>query len=333
MQNFSLIYRRKISGNFCARYFFSLFGLCLLLPSLLFAEEVGNIRNLLQLEDSNISDEVLPAGLSRAYIKELLATLDEKQRKELLADKKRFNELVREEAKLLSVLRVALHNKVEERADVRFLARRNVENLIRESYFKLLLASRLPEGFPDREQVETFYQDNKKLFSVGQQVHLWQVFFSVAEDTSTKEWQEASTQAKDIRDDILANKVDFATAALRYSDHIPTRSRGGYMGLLKVTDLIPEIKEQVLQLPEDQLSKPIRTEMGLHLIKRGAIIDPSEVSLDTDYDLIRNTFLIEVTKKITESIYERAQEEHPIVLSDTEIEEWRLQIRVENTAP
>jgi len=52
------------------------------------------------------------------------------------------------------------------------------------------------------------------------------------------------------------------------------------MGVLQTADLRPKIKEALMGLKQNSISKPIRSDSGLHVFRRGASLPAEILSLD-----------------------------------------------------
>jgi peptidyl-prolyl cis-trans isomerase C len=63
---------------------------------------------------------------------------------------------------------------------------------------------------------------------------------------------------------------DFQRAAMAVSDDTNTGANGGFIGPLRRGTLPPEVEGVVFKLPPDTVSKPVRTQFGVHLFLVGA---------------------------------------------------------------
>ena len=134
-------------------------------------------------------------------------------------------------------------------------------------------------------------------------------------------------QAEGIIKDIDKGKIDFATAASKYSKHEASRNNGGYMGLIKLSDLIPGVEKPLMGLKEGKLSKPIETEAGIHILKRGALVEVQQIELAQVDVQIRQLLRKQAVAQLREAIFEQAKKTYPIDLKDNKIEELRLRLR------
>ncbi|MDD3012165.1 MAG: peptidyl-prolyl cis-trans isomerase [Candidatus Gastranaerophilales bacterium] len=75
---------------------------------------------------------------------------------------------------------------------------------------------------------------------------------------------QTKEQAEKVRDEILAGK-DFADAAQEYSS-CPSGKQGGDLGYFGRGMMVPEFEKAAFELPVNQVSEPVKTQFGWHLI-------------------------------------------------------------------
>lgn len=71
----------------------------------------------------------------------------------------------------------------------------------------------------------------------------------------------------EIKAEIAAGTLDFATAAKQYSDDTGSGARGGDLGTFDRNRMVPEFTQAAFALAIGQLSEPVRTQFGFHLIE------------------------------------------------------------------
>ena len=77
---------------------------------------------------------------------------------------------------------------------------------------------------------------------------------------------EARTRLEQLRQRILGGD-DFATLARSHSDDKGSAIQGGELGWVNPGDLVPRFEEVMNQLAPNQISEPVRTRFGWHLIQ------------------------------------------------------------------
>ncbi len=104
------------------------------------------------------------------------------------------------------------------------------------------------------------------------------------------DWEAARTEAEKVRSEIQ-NGADFDTEAGKYSDDASTRESGGDLGPVTRGQMVPAFEEAVFSLSKGELSQPIRTQYGYHLIEVTDITPEQELSYEEVKENIKSTLL------------------------------------------
>ena len=273
------------------------------------------------------SSKKLKAELELSDLQKTLSVLDANQRKSVLADEKVFKAFVEKEADNVSVLIAARSNKVDQSEKTLILAQRGVDNIVRELYLNQLLTSKIPADFPTDKQVQEYYDKNKDNFVIEERVHTWQIFLPIKKDMSVKDIELLKKKAESITNNLKKKKTDFVSAANKYSKHEASRLSGGYMGLIKISEFKPEIKAAIKTLKQGDISKPIKTDDGIHILKRGAIVPKQDITLEQVKPKITELMLKQLRIQIRQAVFKQASITYPVDLNDKKMEEWRLKLR------
>jgi peptidyl-prolyl cis-trans isomerase C len=78
--------------------------------------------------------------------------------------------------------------------------------------------------------------------------------------------EEALAKAKEIREKILAG-ADFAALAKAESDDTGSGAAGGDLGFFGHGQMVPSFEQAAFALPVGQVSEPVRSQFGYHIIK------------------------------------------------------------------
>jgi parvulin-like peptidyl-prolyl isomerase len=78
--------------------------------------------------------------------------------------------------------------------------------------------------------------------------------------------EEALAKAQEIRKRIAAGE-DFAALAKTESDDAQTGAKGGDLGTFKHSQMAPEFEQAAFSLPVGQVSEPVKSKFGYHIIK------------------------------------------------------------------
>lgn len=88
--------------------------------------------------------------------------------------------------------------------------------------------------------------------------------------------------------DRLLKGADFGELAKEYSVDEESRKMGGELGWYPVAQMTPEFKEGVKDLKIGEISKPIKSQFGIHILKVSDRKEQRELTLEDDWDTIKD---------------------------------------------
>lgn len=276
---------------------------------------------------SGISVPKIAEQLELAEVRLLVASLPREQQQQLLSNPEVFSSFIKRQLAQKSMLGLVKADAIENQPAIEYLMTRSAENALLEWYLKQLIEKNIPAGFPQEEQIQAFYDENKDTFVIGERMHLWQIFIPVADSSSSEQILNAESQAHSVHSELQSGSRSFADAAFQYSKHSPSRENGGYVGMVKLSDLPESIQATTRQLQENEISTPIQTADGFHIVRRGSVVAEQAVGFDQIRSRIVEVLKKQAVENIRISLVEKSQEQFPSEVTDHEIEEWRLKLR------
>jgi peptidyl-prolyl cis-trans isomerase SurA len=146
------------------------------------------------------------------------------------------------------------------------------------------------------DDVERYYRLNAKNFMTEDRARLRHILLPVAESASAAEVEAVTRKANDLHARIVAGE-DFSKLAEQYSDGAG-RNAGGDIGWVKRGTLLKPIEDVAFEkLAVGEVSEPVRSSMGVHLVK----LEAKESG--------RVPPLSVVSSRIKEDLYAKALEE------------------------
>lgn len=115
------------------------------------------------------------------------------------------------------------------------------------------------------QEIDNFLAVNKKLLDANKEYRLSHILISLPEAASPEQIQTALAKAKDIRQKLIAG-ADFASMAASVSDG-QNAFEGGDLGWLKAAQLPTVFTDPIRNLNKGDISEPIRSPSGFHIIK------------------------------------------------------------------
>lgn len=115
------------------------------------------------------------------------------------------------------------------------------------------------------EALSAAYETRKAQFADPEKVHARHILIRVAENASEEEIKKAEESAGDIAAKIREGE-DFIEAAKKYGQD-PSAAQGGDLGFFTREQMVKPFADAAFSLAEGELSEPVRTQFGFHVIK------------------------------------------------------------------
>jgi peptidyl-prolyl cis-trans isomerase SurA len=140
------------------------------------------------------------------------------------------------------------------------------------------------------EDVERYYNLNQKKYVSDQKVRLRHILFAIPEGADKAKEKSVTDRAAEVRRRILAGE-DFAKLAETYSEGAGA-TEGGDIGWVSKGSLLKEIDQAAFgRLNVGEVSEPLRTSAGIHLIKLEAREGGKQLAFADIKDKVREEVL------------------------------------------
>ncbi|KAA3618890.1 MAG: hypothetical protein DWQ05_05845 [Calditrichaeota bacterium] len=117
-----------------------------------------------------------------------------------------------------------------------------------------------------KTEVENYYNENRDKFVKPPQFNLQHILISVNPGAMNVGWQAGLDKTLNLRA-AIDNGLEFSKAALDFSADSSSFEKGGDIGWFHLGQLLPELEAVMQTLELNELSQPIQTIYGFHLIK------------------------------------------------------------------
>jgi len=119
----------------------------------------------------------------------------------------------------------------------------------------------------------------------GEKINARHILIRLA--TSANDEKETAAFAGRLREDILAGTISFEDAAKKYSSDQTTNDKGGDLGWFEADQLqVPAFREAARTLQPGEISPPLKTQYGFHLVRLEERRDPRQFTLEQDWQQI-----------------------------------------------
>lgn len=115
----------------------------------------------------------------------------------------------------------------------------------------------------EKQQALDYYQKNRLNFSRAKTWKVSQILITINDEFQENSRDNAKQRIEEVF--TKAKSESFADLALRYSE-CPSALESGQLGWCEEGKLFPQISEALYQIKEGEISSPIETEAGFHLV-------------------------------------------------------------------
>ncbi|MCM3692518.1 peptidylprolyl isomerase [Neobacillus niacini] len=130
------------------------------------------------------------------------------------------------------------------------------------------------------EELKTYFDENKDSLGEAEQVKASHI---LVEDEAT---------AKEIKQK-LADGADFAELAKEYSTDEGSKENGGELGYFPRGTMVTEFEDMAFSLPVNEISEPVKSDYGYHIIKVEEKKEAKEANFDDSKAGIKETLVDE----------------------------------------
>ena len=191
--------------------------------------------------------------------------LDPALRKQAASDPQVRNKLVGLEIARIAVLNEAKAKNWQQRPDVAREIERARDDVIVNSY--LASVAVMPKGFPSDTDIQSAYNLNRDSFMMPRQYHLAQIFIASPKGADKKVEDAAKKKLGDVAQRLRAPNAKFEDVARAFSDHKSSAVKGGDTGWASQDQIAPEIRKEVIGMPAGEMTEPIRSDAGWHIVR------------------------------------------------------------------
>ncbi len=116
------------------------------------------------------------------------------------------------------------------------------------------------------ERIAADYEANKLSYHQPEKVRARHILIKTPPDATPEKKAEAKQKIENVRKEIEGGK-SFAEMATEVSEDVGTKARGGDLGINERTAWVPEFANAAFALQPGELSQPVETPYGYHLIQ------------------------------------------------------------------
>lgn len=150
----------------------------------------------------------------------------------------------------------------------------------------------------DENTLKQRYQERKTAFTTPAQWQARHILFATDKSASAEAINAAKNQAQQVLAQLRAGQ-DFAELAKTFSDDAGSKNQGGELGWFGPGAMVKPFEEAVKAMQVGEVSEPIQSEFGFHLIK----LEDSKPEVTRSFTEVKEQLIEELQKESAESAF------------------------------
>jgi peptidyl-prolyl cis-trans isomerase D len=155
------------------------------------------------------------------------------------------------------------------------------------------------------EDVQQRYRELRaSRFSQPGEREVRHILLELPDGASREQVQEVRQRLSEMREQIRAGELEFEGVAREHSDDPGSAAQGGDLGVIERGMMVETFEEAAFTLNEGEISQPVRTPFGLHLIQATRVDPPKVQPFETVRDQLREEM---VAERVGNRMYEMVE--------------------------
>jgi peptidylprolyl isomerase len=206
-------------------------------------------------------------SISQDEVARLVHSLSDAERAAVKENPNGLEPWLRQRLASEALLREAQAKKWAERPEIKA----RVEAAVRDVTARIVSTSYLesvtqvPANYPSDAELAAAYEQYRANFALPAAYRVAQIFLTVPAGADAKAISATRSEAEKLAKQ--ARQGDFAALARQASKDPDSASRGGEVGLLPLAQLLPEVRGPVAALKVGEVSEPVQSSAGFHVLK------------------------------------------------------------------
>jgi parvulin-like peptidyl-prolyl isomerase len=253
-------------------------------------------------------------------VREFLDGLNPQQREQAANDPKMILQLVRSAIGRKLVLEDAEKQGWDKKPDVAAQIARAREEVVLTSYLRSVGLP--PTTYPSEDDVKAAYEANREHFMTPRQYHIAQIFVAEPPNAKKDAIDALERKARDLAKKAKAKGADFAGLARTSSDDPVSAQKGGDLGWLPDSQILPEILAAVRPMGDKGVTDAIHAAGGWHILSVLGV-KPAELRpLDQVHDQIVALLRESKIAQNDQAYVEKLLADRHLTINETAAEAW-----------
>ncbi|MBI5739614.1 MAG: peptidylprolyl isomerase [Nitrospirae bacterium] len=176
-----------------------------------------------------------------------------------------------------------------------------------------LLADVVKESEYSDDELKEYFEKNRSKYTRPEAMRIWHILVKVDPSASEDEWLKRMEYAEELVRKIKSGE-DFRDVAYKYSEDA-WKVKEGDLGFIHRGQLEQEIEDAAFSLKEGDVSSPIRTYSGIHIVRAGEKKPETQLSFEDVKERLRKELQDGRYKEKKAGLIGRLKEKYPVTIS------------------
>lgn len=264
--------------------------------------------------DKNILVRVGTKSMTKAELEARIASLPPQYQEALKKPEARRNFLnVYVQAQLFAY--GAKEEKIDKDRAVAMQIDDSASSILAQEFVRRKLAG---IGKATEEEIKKYYEENKTQLVNPTTVKVQHILIRAGEGAKPEELAEAVKKAENVKKQLDAGG-DFDKLAKEYSEDTGTKEKGGDLGYFAEHQMVPEFSEPVFKMKVGEISAPIKSPFGYHVVKLNDRKEGSSMDIKEATPIIESTLMKMKQQKALEKEIDRLKKKYKVVINEDAI--------------
>ena len=160
--------------------------------------------------------------------------------------------------------------------DIEEVKRIMSENFSKDAVIGREVYGRVYQQLTEKEKRDA-YDKNKEFFTEPSEITLSRIFIAFGKDPA-----RAAETSQEVLRQARGGAVEFGALAERYSDDDLGKKNKGLIGVIKIPDLAPNVKQAVEKAPAGTITDPVKLENGYYIFRIDQRKDPAALPYEDE---------------------------------------------------
>jgi peptidyl-prolyl cis-trans isomerase D len=168
-----------------------------------------------------------------------------------------------------------------------------------------------------KQELEQFYEENSQQYNIPEKVEARHILVKTDESFDNAKIEEKRKEAMKIYEMTMDKNNKFEDLAKKYSEG-PSNVNGGHLGTFSKGDMVAPFSEKAFSMKPGEISKPVKTRFGWHIINVVAKHEATKKLFDDVKDEIKTNI---IEKKAVDDAYYDAGDAFDAVIDGDSLEQ------------